>query len=301
MVDAETRKLRSRYRDWPHIEHSNVVRAAGLLWHVQTMGDGPPVLLIHGTGAATHSFRDLMPLLATRFKVTSIDLPGHGFTEKPSMSRLSLRAMAKAVAELLACMEVKPVLVVGHSAGAAVLCQMCHDRSISPRLLISLNGALMPFEGMAGATFAPAAKLIALNPLLPYLVAWRARFEPQVIETLIKTTGSKMDDTGLGLYRRVVSQPRHVAAAIGMMARWDLGRLQELLPDIETRIILIVGMLDGLIKPGDAERVSRLLHDSEIIRLEGLGHVAHEEDPEQIASLIFDKAGENHVLPGQVA
>ena len=54
-------------RDWPNAAHSQFVRAAGLDWHVQIMGSGPTLLLLHGTGAATHSWRDLMPFLAEHF------------------------------------------------------------------------------------------------------------------------------------------------------------------------------------------------------------------------------------------
>ena len=40
--------------DWPNREASAFVEAAGIRWHVQRMGEGPPLLLLHGTGAATH-------------------------------------------------------------------------------------------------------------------------------------------------------------------------------------------------------------------------------------------------------
>ncbi len=51
-------------RDWPHRDRSRFVEAGGLRWHIQRMGDGPALLLVHGTAAATHSWRDLAPLLA---------------------------------------------------------------------------------------------------------------------------------------------------------------------------------------------------------------------------------------------
>ena len=50
--------------DWPNREASRFVEAAGLRWHVQVMGAGPVLLLLHGTGASTHSWRDVMPKLA---------------------------------------------------------------------------------------------------------------------------------------------------------------------------------------------------------------------------------------------
>ena len=70
-------------RDWPNRASSRFVDAGGLRWHVQVMGEGPVVLLIHGTGASTHSFRALAPLLAPHFTVVVPDLPGHGFTDAP--------------------------------------------------------------------------------------------------------------------------------------------------------------------------------------------------------------------------
>lgn len=56
-------------RDWPNREASRFVAAGPLTWHVQEKGSGPPVVLLHGTGAATHSWRHLMPLLADRKSV----------------------------------------------------------------------------------------------------------------------------------------------------------------------------------------------------------------------------------------
>jgi pimeloyl-ACP methyl ester carboxylesterase len=71
-------------RHWPNRGSSQFVRAAGLRWHVQVMGSGPTLLLLHGSGAATHSWRDLAPILARDFRVIAPDLPGHGFTETPA-------------------------------------------------------------------------------------------------------------------------------------------------------------------------------------------------------------------------
>ena len=83
---------------WPHHGASRFVTAAGIRWHVQEMGQGPVVLLVHGTGAATHSWRGLMPLLAQTHRVIAIDLPGHGFTQTPAPQRLTLPGMAADIA-----------------------------------------------------------------------------------------------------------------------------------------------------------------------------------------------------------
>ncbi len=122
----------SEGRDWPNRAASRFVEAGGLSWHVQEMGQGPTLLLLHGTGASTHSWRDLLPLLARDFHVVAPDLPGHGFTEAPERDRLSLPAMARSLAALLGKLGVEPEGVVGHSAGAAIAMQMVLTGAVAP-------------------------------------------------------------------------------------------------------------------------------------------------------------------------
>src|SRR6201992_666105 len=153
--------------EWPHRESRRCVEAASYRCHVQIMGQGPVALLAHGTGAATHSWRALMPLLAKHFTLVAPDLPGHGFTETPPESVLTLPRMARDLAALCRKLDVKPQLVVGHSAGAAILARMALDRSIEPKLIVSLNGAFLPFDSVASSVLSPLAKALALNPLVP--------------------------------------------------------------------------------------------------------------------------------------
>ncbi len=61
--------------DWPNRDASRFVRSGRLLWHVQVLGDGPDLLLLHGTGASTHSVAALARRLAGRFRVIAPDLP----------------------------------------------------------------------------------------------------------------------------------------------------------------------------------------------------------------------------------
>src|SRR4051812_11686088 len=133
-------------RDWPHREASRFIEAARLRWHVQIMGQGPVALLLHGTGASTHSFRDLAPLLARRFTVVAPDLPGHGFTATPETSAgFTLPQVAAGVAVLLATLGMRPIIAVGHSAGAAIAIRMALDGLIEPAAIVSVNGALLPY------------------------------------------------------------------------------------------------------------------------------------------------------------
>ena len=266
-------------RDWPHRAASRFVEAAGLRWHVQEFGhpSAPALLLLHGTGAATHSWRGLAPLLADSFHVVAPDLPGHGFTDPLSDADLSLPGMARAVSGLLTALDLNPVVAAGHSAGAAVLARMCLDHAITPRLLAAFNGALAPLPGAANLLFPGMARLLFLNPFTPKIFAWTA--DRAAARRLIEGTGSRLDPVGLDLYRRLFSRAGHVRGALGMMANWDLDRLHRDLPGLKTRTLLIVGGDDRAILPDTAFKVRDRLPDARVALIRGLGHLAHEEAP----------------------
>ncbi|MET0868685.1 MAG: alpha/beta fold hydrolase BchO, partial [Pseudorhodoplanes sp.] len=218
--------------DWPNRDASRFVHAAGMCWHVQVVGQGPTLLLLHGTGASTHSYGALAPLLARDFTVVIPDLPGHGFTQAPPREFLSLPGMSRAVSALLRELRMAPEIAVGHSAGAAVIIHMTIARMMAPRAIVSLNGALLPLGGFAGQMFAPLAKLLSRVPFVSDIFARRAR-DPVAIQRLIDQTGSKLDRKGVEYYRRLASSPAHVEAALGMMANWDLPSFAAELPRLK--------------------------------------------------------------------
>jgi magnesium chelatase accessory protein len=246
------------------------------------MGEGPPLLLIHGTGAATHSWRDLAPMLARHFAVTAMDLPGHGFTQSPPSHRLSLPGMAADIGELLKRLGIVPQIGVGHSAGAAILARMCLDGKIAPKLLVSLNG-------VAHQLLSPLTQLLVMNPFLPRLFAWQASNAGSV-ERLIQNTGSTIDARGIALYGKLVRSPAHVAAALKMMANWRLQPLLHDLPRLRTTLLLVAAENDRSISPDVARQVCDIVAPAVIERLPGLGHLAHEEQPQRVADLIMSYA-----------
>jgi magnesium chelatase accessory protein len=276
-------------RGWPLREASRFVRAGGLRWHVQVLGHGPVVLLLHGTGAATHSWRGIAPLLARRFTVVAPDLPGHGFSDPLPKARQSLAGMADALASLAGELEVEPAIGVGHSAGAALAMRAALDGPLVLGRIVSLNGALLPFPGMAGVLFPSLARMFGRNSLVPRLFAWRAR-DRSAVEHLIASTGSVLDPTGVELYARLVSNPGHVAGALAMMANWDLDALHRDLPRLTTPVHLIAGERDRTVPAAAAQQVQRLFSRASVEVLPGLGHLAHEEAPEVVAQSIFRAA-----------
>jgi magnesium chelatase accessory protein len=243
------------------------------------------MLLVHGTGMAGQSWRDVALDLAREFTVIAPDLPGHACTSAPPVTQLSLPAMANSLSALLQELGVRPGIVAGHSAGAAVLVRMVLAGAIRPKVVVSINGALLPLRGVPRWLYSPLAKLLAHSALVPQLVARRAA-DPAAISRLIDSTGSKLDSTAIEFYRQLAQRPEHVAAALGMMANWDLRPLERQLPQLTVPLSLWTGSQDRTIAPSEALRVKALLPSAEVISLGALGHLAHEERPTQIAELL---------------
>ena len=282
--------------NWPLRHLSSFVETPRLRWHVQLAQhpneEASSILLLHGTGASTHSWRALLPLLSDNFTVLAIDLPGHGFTSMPQDSELgtlfSMPGMAASVAELLMQMQFKPNLVVGHSAGAAVACMLALNAHIQPQGLVSVNGALLPLDGVAGQFFSPLAKMLTKAPWVPELFAWQAA-RPNVLNKLLEGTGSALDAEGVMLYKTLISNPSHAQAALYMMAHWDLHTFWERLPHLKEPLSLIVGSQDSIVPPSVAYRVAEVLPNmrtQDVISLPNLGHLAHEEQAHWVANVI---------------
>ena len=277
--------------DWPNREASRFVTAAGLTWHVQVMGQGPALLLLHGTGASTHSWRDVMPRLAAHFTVIAPDLPGHAFTNPAGKQSLSLPGMAAAVALLLRELKLDPVRAAGHSAGAAILVRMAVERLFAPADIVSFNGAFFPVSGVAGQFFSPLAKAVAGASLLQRMFARMA--DKKAVDRLLRDTGSVISEEGVLLYQRLFSNEGHVAGTLGMMAAWDLHWVSQDLRNLGAPLYLVRALKDRTIQPADAEKAAKLTSKGIIIDMPGLGHLAHEEDPAAAAAIIAapDAAG----------
>ncbi|GAK32640.1 alpha/beta hydrolase [Iodidimonas nitroreducens] len=290
-------------KNWPHRRLSRFVDVGGFRWHVQMAGPlekgsdverpPPPVfLLLHGTGASGHSFADSFAALAQDAVVIIPDLPGHGFTRSPHGFKMTLPQIAKALADLLGHLDQVPTRIIGHSAGAAIACQMVLDQRANPDRIIAINGALRPYQSRSLPVFSQFARLtarfLAENPVMPSLLSWRGRSK-RVVEQLILDTGSRISAEGLAHYRALFSCSGHVAGALSMMAHWDLESLEKQLAHLSCPLILIIGDGDRAIPPDYQAKLAMMVPRAHLVHLPGLGHLAHEEDPDQIIALIVSE------------
>ncbi len=290
--------------DWPNRPASRFIHAAGLVWHVQQFfeagDDAPLVLLLHGTGSSSHSWRAVAPALARHCRVLVPDLPGHAFTTMPApSSEQSLPGMARRVEQLLDSLQLSPALIVGHSAGAAIGARMVLDGRLRPAALVSLNGAFIGFGGLAGALFSPLAKLLSTGTMAARWFARQAQDEA-FVERMVRGTGSMLDEAGMRLYARLLQCPAHVRSALAMMAHWDLAALGRDLHGLRLPVWLVGAANDLTVPVAQVAQVAALLPHAEPVIWPRLGHLAHEENPALCVALlrqVLDSVDQYHGQP----
>jgi magnesium chelatase accessory protein len=271
--------------NWPNRDCSRIVRTDDAAWHIQCLGKGPVLLLLHGTGSSTHTWDKMLPMLAAQYSVLAVDLPGHGFSSPLRSRRMSLAAISAALHRLLRTLGVRPSIIVGHSAGAAIAIKLALRQDAMPQHIIGINAALRPFGGAFAGLFAPLAKSMAALPFLPAMMARRAA-NRDVVRNMLASTGSTLDDKAIDCYQRLLGSERHVAATLRMMADWNLRSLVDDMGAISARCHLIVGESDSAVPPSQAAAIRERYTDVSVTTLAGLGHLANEERPELLVSEI---------------
>jgi pimeloyl-ACP methyl ester carboxylesterase len=127
------------------------IEVAGERLHYRTMGEGPPIVLVHGLGGESRNF-DYLPLaeLAQRWRLVLVDRPGSGHSPRRDERQAGIAAQARIVLAFLRAMQFeRPPLLVGHSLGGA----------------IALSVALQEPQAVAG--IALVAPLTHFNPSVP--------------------------------------------------------------------------------------------------------------------------------------
>ena len=270
-------------QDWPYRHAGRMIRAAPHDWWVVDAGTGPTLLLLHGAGGSTHSFRTLLPLLTPHYRCIAIDLPGQGFTRAGSR-RFNLDAMAADITSLCRAQNWQPMAIIGHSAGAAIALRMAE--LTPPKTVIGINAALGTFDGLAGLLFPALARGFALIPFLPTAIA-RLWGNPARVGQLLNATGSAIDAAGRAQYLTLVQSPTHVDGTLGMMSQWNLTPLVSRLNALQTPALLLTGTNDTTVPPRVSRAITPRMPHATYAELPHLGHLAHEEAADQIAAVIL--------------
>ena len=170
---------------------------------------------------------------------------------------------------------------------AAFICVKDTIDGAYPSLVLGINAALGNFEGVAGWLFPFLAKALSLTPFAANVFA--ATTTRSSVRQLLTGTGSQIDERGEDLYYRLATNPEHVDGTLSMMAQWSLDELLKRLDAITTDTHLLACTNDKAVPFLVSERANARLPYSSLTKLDGLGHLAHEEDAQTVAKWIFEK------------
>lgn len=146
----------------PVTKKINLPSGVNMFYREQTpTADAPVMLLLHGFPSSSHQFRNLIPLLATKYRVLAPDLPAFGFTETPSSFAYTFDNLAASVAAFLDELSISKFSMYIFDYGAPVGLKLALQRPDAIQAIITQNGNAY-VEGF-GEIWAPIKELWASN------------------------------------------------------------------------------------------------------------------------------------------
>lgn len=251
----------------------------------ETHGQGPDLVLLHGWGMHGAIWQPLLPPLAAHFRVTCIDLPGHGLSTATDDrgGLLSLDDAADLIAERLP----PGCLLAGWSLGGLLAQQVAcrHDSDVRALILIATTPRFVTTadwpHAMNPATLAAFADNLASEPAatLKRFLALQLRGtdnERQLLRTLLDLLG-----------QRPAALDGSLQQGLALLQHGDL---RHCLPALRIPLLWLFGEHDRLVPPGVADDIRALHGHSDIRILAGAGHAPFLSDPERTAQLIQELA-----------
>ena len=270
---------------WPNRSNSEFIKSDNYNWHIQKFGStGKKLLLIHGTGASSHSWYPLIENLNLEFEILCLDLPGHGFTRALAKQKKQLMIIVDQISLLLRNIDFYPNIIMGHSAGAAVAYELAKQFETKPNT-IAINAAFGQFSGLAGVAFPYFAK-IASSTTIPARFLSLLASKEEIVRKLLASTGSIIPELQVKCYQYLFSNTEHVDGTLQMMADWDLGYFLDRLPEETAPIHFLVGDKDTTVPPHISKSWDQSMPNSSLTQFNGLGHLLHEESPSTVSSIL---------------
>ena len=245
-----------------------VLSAHGLEIAYERVGDGPPLVLVHGAAVDSRMWRPQMAALADAFTVVAWDEPGAGRSSDVPAD-FTLPDYADCLAALIAALELGPAHVAGLSWGGSVALELYRRR---PELVATLVLA-DTYAGWKGSL--PAAEVRARVAGLRRMLAGGDRFYPTLPGPVRgRSAGPRRGAHGRDGGRRPSRQHADRAA---VMAETDQ---RDLLPDVAVPTLLIWGELDARSPLGVAEQLEAAIPDARLVVIAGAGHMSNLERPD---------------------
>ena len=257
--------------------------------HYVRMGEGPPVLLLHGLSASWYTWcRNLEPLARAGFTVLAPDLPGYGDSDKPRDLDYTPANGAKLVNGFLEALGVERAVVVGNSAGGLVagLFALNYPYRVERLVLVSPAGMGKEVAWMLHLAVLPGlGEAIFRTPVfdkfdLHRLTFFNApKFLDQVLPELRRT--ARLPGARRALLRSIRSSVNLFGQRRENMV---LGRLSKL----PVPILTVWGREDIVIPASQTKEVARMLPHGILKIIPECGHWPHMEQEETFNQLLTD-------------
>ena len=293
------------YTDAPMPWPARRVTIGGAMLHVRdtpaTSAGAEPAVYVHGLGGSSQNFTDVAGLLADRFDGQAVDLPGFGYSD-PS-PRYSIPAFADTLIKYLDHAGRGAVHLVGNSLGGSIAVRVAALRPDLVRTLTLISPA-MPFLDPRRTAQGPVLPLLAL-PLADRLFALgmaRLTVDEMAEEVLASCFG---DVTKVTAQRRAeaieeirlrYTVAHYPKAYLGTMRGLVSNFVRAYLPGANSQwrlaaritapTLVIGGLTDKMVDPRVPANVAKVISDSRLLILPGVGHVAQMEVPRVVARAI---------------
>lgn len=245
--------------------------------YVEQRGTGPDLLMLHGWGLHGGLWGPLADELAHHFRITLVDLPGHGYSRRPD--RLSVTGMAKEIAAAVSLN--KGATVLGWSLGGFVALELAREFPDRFNRLVWIAGTPSFVEregwpvGMALTTLAKFADGLKQDyrATLKRFISLNGGLEGD--RPLLKTMQQQVFDRG--------EPPVDMLdQGLAILRNSDM---RSVLATCRQPLLLIQGTHDRLVHPDSVEAI-RELHDANVLMLEGAGHAPFLAKPGPVAEAI---------------
>jgi 2-hydroxymuconate-semialdehyde hydrolase len=251
-------------------------------------GEGPAVVLLHGFPTSAHLWRDLVAILAPRFRAIAPDLLGYGRSSKPEdPSALTIRAQAAHVRELLDRTGIDEFAVIGHDIGGGVAQLLALEGGVGTMVLVdSISFDTWPIEAVRMLQAADPGD--ADEPFVRGVVG--------LALDLGLANGDRLADADREVYLRPwIEAPAALIRAARGIDGIGLAGTEERLGALDARVLLVWGEDDPYQPAELVEGLSDVLPGSTAALLPGCAHFVTEDAPEAVLPLIAEYLRVHHL------
>lgn len=272
-------------KDSPRYPMASVELHKDVLRYVD-IGNGPPIVLVHGLLGSSESWAGQIERLSERHRVIAPDLFGHGRSDKPS-GDYSLSSHAATIRDLLEHLNIESAPMVGHSLGGGIVMQTVYlFPGLVERLVLVSSGGL----GTEVSLLLKAATLPGSELVLPVLASdWVRKNAESVIEQLNKwglpiRPGASMAETWRSFKSVSDRQTREAflastRAVVGPRGQ-TVSAKQHFAKFESIPSLLIWGSKDRMIPASHADNIRREVPNSRVEIFSDVGHFPQLDEPD---------------------